>query len=378
MVHPPGVQLSQEFEVLDAQALLDLLLDHLPAYFLMKDEQYRIVAANRQFLSLYPEEQRDDVIGTTTVEQFEEEQRRKFLEQDRLALEQGFTETTETLDFPNGERRVLLTRKVGIGGEDDKRYVVAIAADITELHAARAELIAQRDELERKNAELTEFAYRTSHDLRAPVVSASTLIEMGQEMIAAGDTEAAQEAFAKAHQALSQVNRLADDVVAIARIDQGVIDLEEVEPEELIERAMALLSTFAEVEGVSVEREYAHEGPVWTDVEQLSRAVENLVSNAIKYHDPDKADRRVAVSTRSTADGDFVFECRDNGLGVPAQYRDELFTMFRRFHPRVAFGSGLGLYTVKAGIEKAGGRLEYEDTGDGSCFRVVLPAGEAS
>ena len=63
----------------------------------------------------------------------------------------------------------------------------------------------------------------------------------------------------------------------------------------------------------------------------------------------------------------------DNGLGIPEKFRENLFGMFKRFHPKTAFGSGLGLYMVKKSVEKIGGKIHYKDTGNGSAFTVSIP-----
>ena len=124
--------------LLGAEETLELLVEHVPAVLFVKDEAFRIVAANESFLGLYPEDERDAVLGSTTVEQYDQEQRDRFLEQDRIALRDGFTETTETIDFPNGDRRTLLTRKVGYSSRAGDRYMIGIGSDITELEQTRS------------------------------------------------------------------------------------------------------------------------------------------------------------------------------------------------------------------------------------------------
>jgi len=69
----------------------------------------------------------------------------------------------------------------------------------------------------------------------------------------------------------------------------------------------------------------------------------------------------------------FIFEIVDNGLGIPKDKQGDLFSMFHRFHPRVSFGSGLGMYMIKKSIDAINGKIEYEDTDTGSTFRVIIP-----
>lgn len=124
---------------LPASQVVDLLWENMPAYLFAKDEDFRIIAANKQFLSLYPEEDRNGVVGSTTVEKYDQAQRNLFLKQDRLAFENGFSETIETIDFPNGEHRTLLTKKLAYQGADQLSYILAISTDITDLRRTQSE-----------------------------------------------------------------------------------------------------------------------------------------------------------------------------------------------------------------------------------------------
>lgn len=99
--------------------------------------------------------------------------------------------------------------------------------------------------------------------------------------------------------------------------------------------------------------------------------VENFISNAIKYYDPKKSNPYIKISTRQQSDK-FVLEISDNGIGVPENQQKNLFKMFHRFHPKVAFGSGLGLYLVQKSASVLGGEVSYENTEDGSLFRLAI------
>ncbi len=129
-------------------SFLELILENIPDMVFVKDEEFRIVQANTNFLNVYPPGMRDSVIGTTTLEQYDEVERDIFLEQDRIAFAKGFTQTEESIDFPDGERRVLLTKKVRFEDENSKRFVLGIGQDITELVAVRTENEEARNLLE--------------------------------------------------------------------------------------------------------------------------------------------------------------------------------------------------------------------------------------
>lgn len=126
------------------------------------------------------------------------------------------------------------------------------------------------------------------------------------------------------------------------------------------------------------------------DVEVNAAAVElcltNLISNAIKYADPAKAERWVevcgrAVRAESGAPLEVVVEVRDNGLGVPPEAREKLFTRFFRAHdaqlPHIE-GTGLGLSIVRDTVDALGGSVWAEFPEEGSVFAFSVPCRRAA
>lgn len=121
---------TEEREAKDFQ---DLVTNNIPDYIFVKDENFNIVQANQAFLELYPEATRDEVVGSTSVENYEKEDAEIFLEHDRMALETGYSEAEETLTFPNGEVKTLLTKKVRFENTEGQRFILGVSRDITGL-----------------------------------------------------------------------------------------------------------------------------------------------------------------------------------------------------------------------------------------------------
>jgi signal transduction histidine kinase len=181
------------------------------------------------------------------------------------------------------------------------------------------------------------------------------------------------------------VKRLIDMTVTlerIARIDaQGDNALvQHVELTTVAREAARQLREMAQAGAVAIE--VAADMPeVTVDVGRLELVLVNLISNGIKYADPQKPDRRVEISGRALADGGCVVEVRDNGLGIPADQIPHIFRSFTRAHTsdtratHVA-GVGLGLSIVADCVREMSGRVDVESVvGEGSVFRLRLPAG---
>jgi signal transduction histidine kinase len=104
---------------------------------------------------------------------------------------------------------------------------------------------------------------------------------------------------------------------------------------------------------------------------RTSAIFQNLIANAIKFNDSVQKQIEIGCLEGSVA----TFFVRDNGIGIPPQHQENIFTIFRRLHPRDAYGggSGAGLTLTRKHIEKHGGRLWLESSADqGTTFFFTL------
>jgi signal transduction histidine kinase len=114
------------------------------------------------------------------------------------------------------------------------------------------------------------------------------------------------------------------------------------------------------------------------DTTRVGIALVNLVSNAIKYSDPEKPERWVRVSVERAEPKEahlWKVTVSDNGLGIPNAFQPQVFERHFRAHPDAAEGTGLGLAITRQVIEQGGGRLWFEsEEGKGSAFHFTIPA----
>jgi len=215
----------------------------------------------------------------------------------------------------------------------------------------------------------SEFAYRVSHDLRSPVLSALALLRLTESWLAEGNVADAQDAVGRTVGLLHRAEALASDLLRLTRI-------EEQGPKPKAMDAVAVLNEVVEAEQVAsgaqrvrIDVHVDVDRLVTTDPTRFRWIAENLLSNGVKYHDPNVSDPFVRLELRDVPGG-FELRCEDNGLGVPEEYRSRLFGMFERFHVGFADGSGLGLHMVQRSAEHLGGSARYECTNAGSAFVV--------
>ncbi|WP_324680492.1 PAS domain-containing sensor histidine kinase [Hymenobacter sp. GOD-10R] len=275
---------------------------------------------------------------------------------------------TETTD------QVLARQQVQDLNEELAAINEELAAINEELTVTNEELHESNQQLTRTNVDLDNFIYTASHDLKAPITNIEgLLLALEHELPAAarpGDVplmltlmQEAVERFRRTINHLTDLSRLqkehnpdADAVVLAPVVEAVRLDLSPLlthtQGQLTVTIPKGLTVTFAE--------------------KNLRSVVYNLLSNAFKYHHPD---RLPAVQLRGSLTDDYaVLEVQDNGLGLDlAQGQEKLFAMFQRLHTHVE-GTGVGLYMVKRILENAGGRIEVDSQlGQGSTFRVYFP-----
>ncbi|MEO0345868.1 MAG: ATP-binding protein [Pseudomonadota bacterium] len=228
--------------------------------------------------------------------------------------------------------------------------------------------------IEAANNELREFSFRISHDLRAPVASATGMVTIARDALDDDDKASAHFTLGRVEKAMLGLDRLISDIIAVARRDEST-EPERVDLHALVDDVLSRLSDMPGADRVVINVKVEATAPVMTHRVELTQILENLVSNAIKYTAADSPCVDIAVREQR---GVVRVEVRDNGQGIEPEHRADLFGMFKRFHRDVAPGTGLGLYLSRRLARALGGDLEYSPLAPGSAFSVTLPAGGAA
>ena len=254
-----------------------------------------------------------------------------------------------------------------------------IVSDLREVRAARQlveetnrQLEVQAEELTRSNRDLEQFAYVASHDLQEPLRKVASFCQLLQRRYAGQLDDRADQYIGFAVDGAQRMQRLINDLLAFSRIGRLTngftdVDLDAVVREAVDQREVALAET-----GGSV---------TWSDLPVvrgeeplLASLIGNLISNSIKFRRPD-APPRVQLSARRTDDEEWEIACRDNGIGIDAEFADKVFVIFQRLHAKEVYpGTGIGLAIAKKIVEYHGGRIWLDsDATDGTTIRFTLP-----
>ena len=238
---------------------------------------------------------------------------------------------------------------------------VAVNTDITDRKRQESELL-------RSNNDLQQFAYTVGHDLREPMRTISSFVELlGRKY---GDTDPdTREFMGFVNSAVDRMRLLIDDVLAYSKAGT-------VETLESVDTAAAFNWARMNLEAVIKESGATLRSTTLPLVQGYSsefvQLFQNLIGNAIKYRANRPPEIEVGAELR---DSYWVFSVADNGIGIEPQFHASIFGLFKRLHGRDVPGTGVGLALCEKIVERRGGKMWVESTpGTGSTFYFTIPA----
>ena len=239
--------------------------------------------------------------------------------------------------------------------------VLAAVTDITRRKAMELEL-------RQVHANLEEFTYAASHDLKSPLRGIADLIEWIREDLGGQESEAVARNLGRVTDRVHRLERVIDDLLTYAQASAVCADVVLIEPRVLIEEVLAIQSVPPAFQLV-VQVDAA---PFATAKTPLETVLRNLVGNAIQHHH--LPDGKIEIRARDL-DRYCVFTVSDDGPGIPAAAHARVFRMFQSLLPTGRGSSGIGLALSKRLVESHGGRIELESAADarGTSIRVWWP-----
>ena len=233
-----------------------------------------------------------------------------------------------------------------------------------DLVSQRSRLRDALDHVQRVDRLRSRLVSTLAHDVRNPLTAIRGTITTFLKHRDRLDREAQEELLTQADRQSERLERLATDLLDLARLERGrlELDLEDVSLREVVERALSFADTEARYE-VEIDPELL----VRADPGRLEQVVVNLAANALRYGDAP------FVAEASSTDGKVTLALSDQGPGIP---EDEAEVLFEPFHNEQDQGSvGLGLAIVRALTEAHGGEVRYvPNRPTGARFEVTIPA----
>jgi len=267
----------------------------------------------------------------------------------------------------------IIAHPIDFGGRKARMVVVN---DITErnrydreLRQLNDDLARRADELAASNAELERFAYIASHDLQEPLRMVSSFLQLLQKRYSGQMDAKADQYIHYAVDGAERMKALIMDLLEYSRVGTGKEGFGWVD-------TAAVMTEVGEIfrEKIVTARARIEIGElptIWGDKVQLAQLLQNLLSNALKYH----SDRPPVIRIRAEGeDGHWLFAVEDNGIGIDPLFFEKIFIIFQRLHNRNDYsGTGIGLAVCKKIVERHGGKIWVEsDEHQGSTFFFTI------
>jgi PAS domain S-box-containing protein len=259
-------------------------------------------------------------------------------------------------------------------------YLFTQAEDITERVAAKERVQQVVAELQRSNAELEQFAYIASHDLREPLRKVLAFGDRLKARYADVLDERGLDYLERMQGASTRMQRMIEDLLSFSRVATHAKPFERTDLTEVAHEAFMDLEIAASQSGARVEIEVLPEAEV--DAAQVRLLLQNLLQNSIKFSlDGELPQIRVSGSVIEMDGSPVVELCvQDSGIGFDEKYLERIFLPFHRLHGVGKYeGSGIGLAVCRKIAERHGGSITaVSKPSEGATFIVRLPQWQAT
>lgn len=338
-----------------------ILLQNSKDMIFIKDERFRIIYANNAFLNMYAPEKRGAIIGSTTIEDFSEEEAAVFLREDQKALRYGSAELIEELTDYRGIKRIYQTQKIRFVDKSGRVLMLGICNEISKW-AERERALAQ------SNLALENFAAIAAHDLRSPLGSLLSGIELIRLDKANTLTEASQNILNMMKTSAEGLVEQIGNLLSAYKTDHsGDLEKSPTDVGVLLEEVKFNLSQIITRSEANIRSTTMP--TIQADKNLFRQLLHNLVENSIKYRSEEKP--IIIVRYEKTKD-DHFFTVEDNGIGIRREEREKIFDLYEQTSQGLG-GFGIGLSLCRKIVELHGGKIwidTFYKQGCKICFTI--------
>jgi len=353
------------YDMKEALEHFELIFQTIPDPILITEiESGAIVNCNQKFL---------DMTGYST----EELQGKSTMDILKTVLQEKNSSDYEEFSFlTKGGVEVIGLFSARIILQNGKPYLLSVITDITSRIRIERELEQKNMELESSNQEKDKFFSIIAHDLKGPFSSMVGLTGIMAENSETIDSHDQSQLIKTLYLTSKKVYALIEDLLEWSLIKRGRFDFQPVtlKAKEAIQEVVSGLSEMTKKKSVKIEVDVLPELLFQADLKMFQSILRNLISNAVKFSNPDG---RITVVAQDTKEGSVQISIADNGIGMDPTLIGQLFQIDANVGRPGTDGessNGLGLVLCKEFVEKHQGSIWAESEEDkGSVFHFTLP-----
>lgn len=266
---------------------------------------------------------------------------------------------------------VLLHGKI-ITGLDGESFIWSTVQDVTEIDNTCKMLEISLEKLKISNEELRSLTYVTSHDLQEPLRAIMSYLQL---VITNKKSELDSQTMIYVQKAIAASKRMRNlvvDLLSFSQVDDDSVELVEIDVNQVIQECLTNLSSQIDKHQaiINVPEENIQ---IQGYKNLIHRVFQNILSNGIKYHQPDT--QPIIDVTYTSTEENHQISIADNGIGIDEKHKDDVFEMFHRLNKRENYaGTGIGLALVNKIIQKHQGSIWFESDGkSGTKFIFTIP-----
>ncbi|OWJ95963.1 hybrid sensor histidine kinase/response regulator [Pseudomonas sp. A46] len=373
-----------------AEERFRLVVEASPNAIVLVDTAGHIAMVNRQTEQLFGYS-RQELVGAPVEMMLPDA-----LREAHVAMREGFQRKPEQRRMGSnrelfGQHRDgrMIPLEVGLSPIRTGRelLVQAVIIDISERRASEQRLRDQAEQLMLANRYKSEFLANMSHELRTPLNSILILSDQLRQNMVGNLTEKQTRHADIIHRAGSDLLQLINDVLDLAKVEAGrmQLKLEPLNVQDMLAELDGSLRPMAEIKGLRLSTHVLAGVPrvVHSDRVRLHQILRNLLSNALKFTEQGEVELSVELDPAAAIDEREVlrFTVRDTGIGIPEEQHERIFQAFQQIDgstSRRFGGTGLGLAITRQLVQALDGEISLESVpGRGSSFIVRLPVAVA-
>ncbi len=384
MIQDISIRKEIELKLLESEAKykglsykLEAIIDHIPGFLFYKDKENNFIRVNKNLAESY-KISKSELEGKNLKDLHSEDDAEKYLKDDLEVINTGIPKLNiEVLWEVGDDYRWLNTSKIPFKNDQGEIIgVIGISMDITDKKKSETQILRTNEKLKTAIAEKDKFFSIISHDLRSPLASVVSLLELMSENFSDFPPKEIHRFINTSYKTSHSLFNLLENLLEWSRMQRGVMPFkpEFYELKQLVGDCEPSTFEMAQKKNIELDIDIPEGLMVYADSHMLHSIMRNIVTNALKFtHEGGM----IMIKANSTEDGDISISIRDNGIGMSEEILNKLFRLdanISRPGTNKEHSSGLGLLLCKEFVEKHGGTLIAESKeNEGSCFCFVLP-----